>query len=112
MSLEPRRTKNNCVPVHLHVRVSRADPRTFEVVAETGEVLATGIPDANSARVFAAAPLLLEALYDAQWEVWSQVSRNMEEDEYAEGTELGNLLHSCEQALEAAKTPDGLYPIG
>ena len=112
MSLEPRRTKSNRVPVYLHVRVSRSSPRAFEVVTEAGEVLATGIPDINSARVFAAAPLLLEGLYDAQWEVWSQVSRNMEEEEYAEGTEIGDLLQRCEDALAAAQTPEGFYPVG
>jgi hypothetical protein len=112
MSLEPRRTKSNRVPVHLHIRVSRSNLRAFEVVTEAGEVLATGIPDINSARVFAAAPLLLEGLYDAQWEVWSWVSRNLEEEEYAEGTKTGALLQSFEHALEAAQTPDGLYPIG
>lgn len=111
MSLEPRRTKRNCVPLSLHVRTSRTDPRRYDVVDDAGEILASGIPDINCARVFAAAPHLLDSLYDAHWELDSWAVMYLEEGEYADGTRLGMLLSSCDDALHLAYTLDGLYPI-
>lgn len=131
MSLEPRRTKSNCIPTELFVRISRTSPRAYEVVTADGEVLTAEVPDINSARIFAAAPLLLEGLYDARWELSQWVSLNLDEDvsvtdehdekilphenadaEPKEEEHMSCLLRRLAEAEAAASTPEGLYPIG
>ncbi len=57
------------VPTCLYVRVSRNNPQTYEVVTELGEVLAAEVPDLNCAEVFAASPVLMEAIYIARREL-------------------------------------------
>lgn len=44
------------VPDSLYVRVSRTNPRAYEVVASDGEVVAAEVPDFNTAQLFARAP--------------------------------------------------------
>jgi hypothetical protein len=131
MSLEPRRTKSNRIPTELFVRISRTNPRAYEVVTADGEILAAEVPDINSARIFAAAPLLLDGLYDARWELLSWAFSNLEEEVCDEDDEddesarykkidiepsgkehMVRLLRRLAEAEAAASTPEGLYPIG
>lgn len=64
---EPRRVDGPRVPLELFVRTSVTDPRLFDVVDNTGALIARDVPDLNTARVLAAAPRLLDGFSEMLW---------------------------------------------
>lgn len=138
MAYEPRRVQANRVPLDLYSHRSFANPGTFDVTTEDGQVVASNVPDFNCARLFVAAPMLLRALYEAQWWIRDQVERNhesfeiqandhapevdeTEEPDAQQGLREGraprldprvtDLMELIDLAVSAGCTPSGLYPV-
>lgn len=135
MSYEPRRVlKQQRVPLKLLARPSANQPDLYEVVTEHGQTVASQIANPHTARLLAAAPLLLHSLYEARWWIEDQVERNPEHfqetvdadgmaisadiDPYTvEGAHAQQdryvtaLLELSETAIKSGFTQDGLYPV-
>lgn len=94
------------VPSLLYVRTSRSNPQTYEVVTEQGEVLAAEVPDLNCAEVFAASPLLMEALATARDELARCVS-----DGDVPPDVLERLMDCLASTDDAARAMRWLLPI-
>lgn len=94
------------VPTRLYVRVSRTHAQSYEVVTEQGEVLAAEVPDLNCAEVFAASPLLMEAIYIARRELVRCV-----EEEGVSSEALERLMDCHVETEDAAKAVEWLSPI-
>lgn len=108
MATNPPPVESALFPTRLHVRVSSKDSRAFEVVTESGEVLAAEVPDLNCAEVFAAAPLLMEGLNIAIWKLKFCTLATASVD----GTRLSSLLECFDELEEPMRVLDKLLPIG
>ncbi|MDP3812178.1 MAG: hypothetical protein Q8Q78_14335 [Hydrogenophaga sp.] len=138
MSYEPRRVLSNQVPLKLYARPSSVEPGTFDVITEDRCVVASNVTDLNCARLFTAAPMLMSALYEAQWWIRDQVGRNLEDFELVVSDEVPcsvgaeevkadlhapantahqldprvvRLLKMIDSAVSEGCTPSGLYPV-
>lgn len=74
---QPNYVDGNRIPLDLFVRVSAADTRHFDVVDDAGSLIARDVPNLNTARLLAAAPLLLDRFYEMRTTIaaWVETGR-------------------------------------
>lgn len=108
ISVDPTATANVRIPLYIHVRPSGSSPSNYEIATDDGELLASGVPDINAARLFAAAPLLLASLHDANVELIHRELGGMPPTDLFTVWEIFEFGYA---ALELAATLDGLSPL-
>lgn len=88
----------------------------FDIVDETGAVMARDVPDLNTARVLAAAPRLLDGFYEMRWMLNVMHERGHDNGCTSAANDearqrLDDWLADMEQVEVDACSPDGLFPL-
>lgn len=115
MRPEPRRVSGPRIPLDLYVRPSRSDPRRFDVIDDEGNPIASNIADLNMARLFAAAPRLLDGFYEMRWQLdrWTEHGFSGREEHEREDWWQAHQgwLERMRETEAAASAPDGRFPL-
>ncbi len=100
----------------LFIRTCTTDPRFYDIVDESGEMIACQVADINTARVLAAAPRLLDGFYEMRWHLnelfvhrYSSVGNSKDRDE-AEAV-VEEWLERLAVVEADACAPDGRFPL-
>lgn len=113
---KPRYVDANRIPLNLHIKVSATNPRLFDLVDDAGCFLAREVPDMNTARLLARAPLLLDRFYEMRWMLVKCLDDHLRDSDdrkacSKEEIALNEWLDDLSVVEELACAVDGRFPL-